>query len=176
MLFSFFIHSILRLRFDQQKMQIKLSIISLLIIFQHSNTRAAETNIDDVKPITEEEYHLPRIAWPNLYTVSILIDVKNLVYNGNVTIQFHVEEPTFDVTLNCRDVNVSWRDVILRNRIRQIPLQEFKVNNETETVVLTFREKLSISNYTLQVLLSGEIRNEPKGLYLISYQHQNQSR
>ena len=156
-------------------MRIRLSIISLLIIFQHSNTHAAETNIYDVKSITEE-YHLPRIAWPNLYTVSILIDVKNLVYNGNVTIQFHVEEPTFDMTLNCRDVNVSWRDVILRNRVRQIPLQEFKVNNETETVVLIFREKLSISNYTLQVIFSGEIRDEPQGLYLISYQHQNQSR
>ncbi|KAG4070588.1 hypothetical protein HA402_011975 [Bradysia odoriphaga] len=125
----------------------------------------------------ELTYRLPTNVRPLKYALNIHIDVENEVFNGNVSINLEVIEPTTSIHLNYKDLSVDWINARLA---LDASAETFPVINEidrpTEQIYeLHFQQSLNVGSYTLQLHFEGHIRHDLTGLYKSSYAFSNDS-
>lgn len=154
----------------------KLIFIGFLIIiaFFQSNNVVSGQSVANGSNL--QGYRLPDYIVPSQYSLYLLIDVENAVYNGNVTIIFHVKKVTKTVSLNFKDINVKWQNVILETNIKSFVLENYTRRDKEEIVDLNFIDELSLGSYAMKLSYSGNLHTANIGLYRTTYEMNNQTR
>lgn len=145
----------------------KLIIISIIFALSVSYYVRAQSNED---PDPFRNYRLPSTIVPSRYSLWLLIDLDQVLFNGSVTITMDISEPTRDVTLNNKDIQVDWLSANMLDSTNQIyAVSTFTRYDDYEFTVLRFVETLPVGEYRITISFSGNIRSDLRGLYRSSY-------
>ncbi|XP_059611792.1 uncharacterized protein LOC132258481 [Phlebotomus argentipes] len=113
--------------------------------------------------------HLPRTSKPNHYYLYILVDPGKGFFNGSVTINLDVIEPTDRITLNYKDLILHTHQAGIDSHNFNYTLRDIIVNPDSEIVEFVF-DDLPVGNYDFFVAFDGFInRKDLKGLYMTHY-------
>lgn len=118
---------------------------------------------------------LPSYLKPVHYDIQIYdIDVKSFTFNGQVTIDFAVQQPTKEIPLNYKDMVIHEAKVSLEQTKTHVEFAVVEINHSTETEVVIFglNEEISpnLSNrLLLTVKYSGKILDNMAGFYRSRY-------
>jgi aminopeptidase N len=111
---------------------------------------------------------LPRGVVPTLYDVSVTPHAESLTFDGRVTINVDVLEPTRSITLNAADLVFS--SVVLSGADgTQMPAADVAVDAKEQTATFTFAEAVPQGAYRLAIVYAGKIGTQANGLFAIDY-------
>ncbi|KAG5671811.1 hypothetical protein PVAND_001986 [Polypedilum vanderplanki] len=142
------------------------SVIYLFIIFTSPLTNGQNTN-----------YRLSDAVTPSAYDLFIQVDIGFYSFNGNVTIDIHVNKPTSTIELHNVNLTISNSSIF----VKSVDDDEVKFesvyliyNNESEIMTIVLEKPLTANtNYTITLAFSGRIEYDMKGLYMSSYYDKN---
>lgn len=128
--------------------------------------------VEDLPPLEDvfTTYRLPNATVPNSYDVTLRTWVHegNFQFNGSVSIDISIEEPTNTITLHHRYLTVG--DVRLWFGATSIPILSYSYNATFEFFTVTVQETLELGeSYVLDVDYSGTLRTDEGGFYRSSY-------
>ena len=111
---------------------------------------------------------LPRGVVPTLYDVSVTPHAESLTFDGRVTINIDVLEPTRSITLNALDLAFS--SVVLSGADgTRMPASDVAVDAKEQTATFTFAEAVPQGAYRLAIVYAGKIGTQANGLFAIDY-------
>lgn len=145
--------------------------LRLLLLFVCSFVTPSFTQDQPVDPF--QNYRLPTNVIPSRYSLWLLIDLAEVSFSGNVTIAVRVAEPTFLISLNYKEINVDWSEVILRSSdgSRLFTFQSQELRPLDEIAVIRFTEQLPVGDYLISLSFAAPMRSDLRGLYQSSYRY-----
>ncbi|XP_018320972.2 puromycin-sensitive aminopeptidase [Agrilus planipennis] len=134
----------------------------------HTGSTVKETvEMPEVKPFER----LPTTVVPKHYSLTLTPNLKTFKFDGDVTIQIEVKEPTKTIVLNALDLNFDSVFLDNSNGFKSAPLQINK-SAEEETATVVFSDLVPAGSYNLSAKFTGEINDKMKGLYRSQYQNE----
>ncbi|CAH1155325.1 unnamed protein product [Phaedon cochleariae] len=109
---------------------------------------------------------LPENVKPKHYTLSLVPDLRNLTFRGDVSIQIEVSTSTDTIVLNALDLKL---DAARIGGDKEIMASAVKLCPEEETASVVLPAPLAPGSYTLSMAFTGEINDKMKGLYRSKY-------
>uniref|UniRef100_A0A1L8E238 Aminopeptidase n=1 Tax=Nyssomyia neivai TaxID=330878 RepID=A0A1L8E238_9DIPT len=127
--------------------------------------------------LDEGDYHLPLNVQPQVYRISLNIDLNLWNFQGDEVVELNVVTPTREIKFNARTLTIQWDDIVLRSATGEdIVPTTHAYSEETEIAVLSFDQELLPGIYELQLKFIGIIRSDVFGLYRSEYTIDNQLR
>lgn len=145
----------------------KLIIIGILFVLNISYNVLGQSG-DASDPY--QEYRLPTSVIPSRYSLWLLIDLDEVQFSGNVTITMDILQPTSQITLNNKDINVDWMAASVMDSTNKVySVSTYSHFSNYEFTVLRFGETLAVGEYRIFVSFDSAIRSDLRGLYRSSY-------
>ena len=117
---------------------------------------------------TSNEWQLPTNVRPTRYALNLEPDLTTFKFDGYVTIDLEVEEPTSEITLNSAELTIHYARITLGNgssyRASGIFLDE-----ERETLRVAFGSPIPAGTAQLGLDFTGELNDKLRGFYRSSY-------
>ena len=123
---------------------------------------------DTVDPTVPTQ--LPRTAIPHHYAISVTPHAQRLAFDGRVVIDLEVIRPTKELVLNAADLKIA--SALLRSGKGGAPLTgRVSVNDDAQTLTISFPRSVPTGAYTLTILYSGKINTQANGLFALDYKN-----
>ena len=124
-------------------------------------------------------YRLPNDTVPETYDISLTTRIDQAVFEfqGIVKIGIVIKVATNFITLHHRQLVIE--NVYLRNSVGQsVEIDSFTYASEKEFLTIPVKTTLPAGGerYSLEIIYSGELRNDAAGFYRSSYQINGQKR
>lgn len=150
---------------------VKMFLLKLLLLFVCSFVNLSISQEQATEQF--QNYRLPKNVVPSRYSLSILIDLAELSFSGNVTISVHVSAPTILISLNYKEIAVDWDNVKLctSNANRSFTFESHELRPVDEIADLRLSEQLPIGDYLIVLSFSATMRSDLHGLYISSYRY-----
>ena len=111
---------------------------------------------------------LPRNVEPRHYEIQVTPHADKLAFDGKVSIDLQVLEPTATIVLN--QVDMSFPKVVLTPKGgKALPAPTVAVDNDAQTATFSFAAPLAKGDYTLALDYTGKIGTQANGLFAIDY-------
>jgi len=110
---------------------------------------------------------LPRTVRPTHYDVAIVPHADKLNFDGKVTVDVQVLQPTRSITLNA--LNMTFSSVRLTSASGHAVAGKATVDAKNQTATFTFDTSLAPGSYKLAMAYTGKIETQPNGLFAIDY-------
>lgn len=129
--------------------------------------------IDSV--LQNNKYRLPNTLHPELYNVSLLVDVKNGKFEGNVKIYMRVEKNTSVILLNSHDLDIVpvrvFRNYEVDNisKSEEIPLLDHSKIPEFQQLKIYLSKYANAEKIMAEISFNGTLNNNMQGFYRSSY-------
>ena len=107
---------------------------------------------------------LPKAVAPVHYTLDLRPNLQALTVTGSAIIDIEVREPTDRLVLNAVDMTFS--SALLDG---VAPARSITVDEDAQTVTLTFPRTIEVGRYKLRIAYSGKINKFGRGIYSIDY-------
>ena len=107
---------------------------------------------------------LPKAVAPVHYTLDLRPNLQALTVTGSAIIDIEVREPTDRLVLNAVDMTFS--SALLDG---VAPARSITVDEDAQTVTLTFPRTIEAGRYKLRIAYSGKINKFGRGIYSIDY-------
>lgn len=134
-------------------------VISLLYTVHHVQCKKSENRLSDA-------------IVPKVYDLFIKVDMNSRVFNGNVTIDVHVNNAVSTIQLHNIGLVISDK-VVVENATDNSVVSESKnisYDNATEIMNIELDQTLlADSNYKILLSFNGPIEFDMKGLYMSTY-------
>ena len=111
---------------------------------------------------------LPGGVVPAFYDVSVTPHAESLTFDGQVTINIDVTQPTRRITLNALDLAFSSVTLSEANGIT-LQAPQVSVDAGRQTATFTFPEPVAPGAYRLAISYAGRISTQAAGLFAIDY-------
>jgi len=111
---------------------------------------------------------LPGGVVPTLYDVSVTPHADSLSFDGAVTINIDVTQPTRRITLNALDLAFSSVTLSGADGIA-LPAPQVSVDAASQTATFTFAQLVAPGAYRLAISYSGKIGTQAAGLFALDY-------
>ncbi|CAD7386101.1 M1 family metallopeptidase [Xanthomonas arboricola] len=145
---------------------ITLTLISTSLPSSAQGDAAAQRRSSS--PVSTVTTQLPRTAKPTHYAVEITPHADALTFDGKVTIDVVVLQPTDSITLHA--AKLTFVNATLTQRKRDTPQPAMvSANDEEQTASFTFEKPLAPGNYVLSIAYSGVINTQSNGLFAADY-------
>ena len=111
---------------------------------------------------SEADYRLPRIVVPSHYDITLEPDLAAASFQGSVTIELDIVEPTSTIELHAIEldlhtVTVSHGGTDHRGSVA--------LDEDSETATLTFEKELSSGSAVLVIDFTGTLNDDLRGFY-----------
>jgi aminopeptidase N len=117
------------------------------------------------EPVTTQ---LPVGVVPTLYDVSVTPHAESLTFDGAVTINIDVTQPTRQITLNALDLTFSSVGLTGADGIA-LPAPKVSVDAAEQTATFSFAQPVAPGAYRLAIAYSGKIGTQAAGLFALDY-------
>jgi aminopeptidase N len=107
---------------------------------------------------------LPKAVAPVHYTLDLRPNLQALTVTGSAVIDIEVREPTDRLVLNA--VDMTFTSALLDG---VAPARSITVDENAQTVTLTFPRAIEVGRYKLRIAYSGKINKFGRGIYSIDY-------
>ncbi|XP_056647683.1 puromycin-sensitive aminopeptidase [Diorhabda sublineata] len=112
---------------------------------------------------------LPQNVKPKHYRLSLVPDLKTLLFRGSVSVEIEVLTNTDTIVLNALDLKL--HEVTLKDD-KSLKPGQVTLCTEEETAILKFPSQITPGSYILDIYFTGEINEKMKGLYRSKYVNQ----
>ena len=113
--------------------------------------------------------------FPSKYNISIQPDIEKMSFQGTVSVNINILEPTEEITLHSVDLSLISVEVHISTNEVLAPTV-IMPNKAKETVTLKFENSLPKCNAILKIKFSGNIGSNLRGLYLSKYKSSSQEK
>ena len=110
-----------------------------------------------------DPYRLPRNVIPMRYNLKIVPNLDTATFWGIVIVKLSITTRTNTIMLNSKNLN------IISIRINKKLENNFKIDSETERLIITTRKMLKPGIVCLRIHFSGILNNELTGFYRSTY-------
>lgn len=117
-------------------------------------------------------YRLPNNTKPEHYGITLATDVdkSNFTFTGEVIITLRALEPTKNITIHHRQLNIGGISLQSKDSPKKIPVGDWTYDKTTEFLVVPLPDALEKDQrYFLTVTYSGTLRSDMGGFYRSSY-------
>jgi len=111
---------------------------------------------------------LPRGVRPVHYAVGITPHADKLSFDGQVTVDIQVEQPTRSITLNAEGMTFSSVKLTPASG-KQGEAAKVSVDEKTQTATFSFAQPIAPGSYRLAMDYTGKIGTQANGLFAIDY-------
>ncbi|WP_430390605.1 M1 family metallopeptidase [Dyella sp. 20L07] len=118
---------------------------------------------------TQVTTQLPRSVRPTHYDVSVVPHAATLSFDGKVTVDVEVLQPTASITLNAIDMTFSAAQLTGAKGAPAITAPKITVDNDAQTATFTFSKPIPKGSYKLSMSYTGKIGTQANGLFAIDY-------
>lgn len=139
--------------------------VALLALAPVSQSIAAPAKVVQ----TEVPSQLPRNAAPLHYSITVTPNAEKLSFDGNVLIEFVLNEASDSVTLNAADIAI--RKVTVAKGRAAAMVATSSIDAAAQTATIGFGRKLAAGRYTLNIEYSGKILQQANGLFALDYKN-----
>ncbi|WP_266181485.1 M1 family metallopeptidase [Dyella humicola] len=115
---------------------------------------------------------LPRAVRPTHYNVSVVPHAASLSFDGKVSVDIEVLEPTTSITLHAIDMSFSSVQLAGPKGAPAFAAPKVNVDDEAQTATFTFDRPIPKGSYTLAMAYTGKIDTQANGLFAIDYDSQ----
>ena len=112
---------------------------------------------------------------PSKYHLLIQPDIGKMSFQGTLSVEINIQNPTQEITLHSVDLSLILVEVYISKNKIVIPTI-IMPNKEKETVTMKFEESLPKGNAILKISFSGNIGSNLRGLYLSKYKSSSQAK
>ncbi|MEF9978530.1 MAG: M1 family metallopeptidase [Thermomonas sp.] len=134
---------------------------------QASAQSAAELSRKATPPAVRATTQLPRNVVPSHYAIEVTPHADKLAFDGKVTIDIDVLEPTSTVVLQA--VNLKFAKVALTGKKGKPMTPKVGFNEADQSATFTFDAPLPAGRYALAIDYTGVINTQANGLFAIDY-------
>ena len=113
--------------------------------------------------------------FPSKYNISIQPDIEKMSFQGTVSVNINILEPTEEITLHSVDLSLISVELHISTNEVLAPTV-IMPNKAKETVTLKFENSLPKCNAILKIKFSGNIGSNLRGLYLSKYKSSSQEK
>lgn len=117
-------------------------------------------------PVTTQ---LPRSVRPTHYAVSVVPHAATLNFDGKVTVDIEVLQPTASITLNAIDMAFSSVQLTPVAGKLAFAAPKVTVDDKDQTATFTFSQPIPKGKYELAMSYTGKIGTQANGLFAIDY-------
>lgn len=118
---------------------------------------------------TQATTQLPRTVRPSHYDVSIVPHAQTLTFDGKVSIDVDVLQPTTSITLNAVDMMFSKVSLAPAKGKAMFAAPRVSLDAAAQTATFTFDHAVPTGAYRLTMEYSGKIGTQANGLFAIDY-------
>jgi len=111
---------------------------------------------------TESDYRLPRTVLPHHYDITLEPDLADASFEGSVTIDIEVVEPTTVITLNAIELDL--HSAVVTVGAKEIP-GAISLDAGRERASITTSEMLPVGTATLAISFTGTLNDDLRGFY-----------
>jgi puromycin-sensitive aminopeptidase len=122
---------------------------------------------DKYKNFSVDPYRLPRNVIPMRYTLKLSPDLDTNIFSGKVTIKLSVKTRTNTIMLNSKNLTIV--SICVNKKVEN----NFKIDSQTERLIITTRKKLKPGIVYLRIKYLGILNNELTGFYRSTYRDNN---
>ncbi|MEY2150557.1 M1 family metallopeptidase [Rhodanobacter sp. 115] len=143
-----------------------VSAIALALALSAGGLMAAPAHaVADGASLTTTQ--LPRTVRPTHYDVAIVPHADKLSFDGKVTVDVRVLQPTRSITLNA--LNMTFASARLTPAHGKALVAKVSVDAKHQTATFTFDKSVAPGSYKLAMAYTGKIETQPNGLFAIDY-------
>ena len=114
---------------------------------------------------------LPRDVRPTHYDIAVVPHADKLAFDGRVSIDIEVLQPTDRIVLNA--LNLEFAKAALRKEEGAAPaVPEISVDARAQTATFAFDAPIAPGRYALEIEYTGRINTQANGLFAIDYENQ----
>ena len=118
---------------------------------------------------TTTAYRLSTDVLPEKYTLTLTPNLDDFTFRGEETIHLRVTSPwTQQITLNAAELQISSAELDRGNQ-SVLPAKEIALDDQSESVTLTFDWPLPQGHYDLNIHFSGVLNDQLRGFYRSQY-------
>lgn len=117
--------------------------------------------------MSDNPFRLPRHVTPSHYDIRLDLDFDTLTFEGVVSIDVGVSEPTEEIVLNTADLEIS--EVELTGSQGEVAISGIDHDEEFERATFKLVEAIRPGSYSLRLAYRGIINDQLKGLYQSTY-------
>lgn len=114
-----------------------------------------------------DPYRLPRYIVPTIYKLKIIPNLDTATFSGEVNIKLKVIMPTNIIMLNAKELDIE--SIHVNKKIEN----NFKLDSETERIIITTNKILKTGNAYLKIHFNGIINDGLGGFYRSTYVDSN---
>ncbi|WP_049620559.1 M1 family metallopeptidase [Frateuria defendens] len=112
---------------------------------------------------------LPRTVRPTHYDVAVTPHAQTLSFDGKVTVDVAVLQPTTAITLNAIDMDFSSVQLAALKGRSAFAAPKVAVDAQNQTATFTFDRPIPPGGYKLAMVYTGKIGTQANGLFAIDY-------
>ncbi|MCK5690715.1 M1 family peptidase, partial [Myxococcota bacterium] len=113
--------------------------------------------------MTTTTYRLPKSVIPKSYAIDITASPKRKGFEGKVTIDLKITEPTEQIEIHSRGLKISAAKIKIKDKSKKLSVQN---NPEDENLYLSSSQPLPKGSATLTLSYEGKLATNLTGLYL----------
>ena len=117
----------------------------------------------------ETTTQLPRNVRPTHYDVAVVPHAQALGFDGKVTIDIDVLQPTDRITLNAEDLSFSSVTLAPVKGTSVFAAPKITVDADAQTATFTFSQPVPVGSYRLSMTYAGKIGTQANGLFALDY-------
>jgi len=117
--------------------------------------------------LSDNPFRLPRNVIPVHYELHLEPDLDTFTFQGQVSIRVGVTEPLDRIVLNSAEIEMT--SVVLRGEGTETAIMNIEHDDEFDRATLTLAERVTPGTYSLDVVYSGIINDQLRGLYRSIY-------
>ncbi len=111
---------------------------------------------------------LPRDVRPTRYDLTLAPDLEAFTFDGQVSIDVEILEPTSRIVLNCAEIDVQSCSLRTADGAERAA-SGIKYDEDEETVAFDFGGELAAGEARLDIAFTGELNDRLRGFYRSSY-------
>ena len=111
---------------------------------------------------------LPTEVRPLKYTITLAPDLEKFTFEGSETIEIEISNPTYDITLNCIEIDVQSASLTLPDGT-PLPSSGINYNEDEETATFSFGSQIPVGGAQLSIDFKGELNDKLRGFYRSEY-------
>ena len=111
---------------------------------------------------------LPAQVQPRRYALTLTPNLTDFTFQGEESVELQVTDAAASITLHALELAIAWGDVTLPDG-RTLPATAIQLDEESETVTLSFGEPVPPGTATLRLGFSGTLNDQLRGFYRSQY-------
>jgi puromycin-sensitive aminopeptidase len=117
--------------------------------------------------LSDNAFRLPRNVIPVHYDLRLEPDLTTFTFNGSVSIDVGITETIGEIVLNAAEIDM--KSVVLRDDRGEISIVGVTYDDEFERATLALADQVKPGTYTLDIVYTGTINDQLRGLYRSIY-------